>query len=153
MQCSQRASTPSTPPCVLPGFEAVRRHRARGAAGRRARDGRAPDRQAEHGVLEARCDVAQALRRRPLDGRQLAALQHEHAIGAHGEDALRRAVGPGVVARQLRQRLRPVRDDGVVAEGVLTAFAAGKDRGVFLARTAMPARREPAAMTDRVAHA
>ena len=127
---------------LLPRFQPVRRHRARGAAGGRARDRRAADRQPKHGVLEARRDVAQALRRRPLDGGQLAALQHEHAVGAFGEHALRRAVSPCVVARQLRQRLRPIGDDGVVAERVLAAFAAGKHGVVLRARGEGGAGRE-----------
>ena len=137
---------------LLPGFQPVRRHRARGAAGRRARDGRAPDRQAEHGVLEARRDVAQALRRGPLDGGQLAALQHEHAVGALREHALRRAVGPAVVARQLRERLRPVGDDGVVAERVLAAFAAREDRASSCAPAAEAAQAASNGAADRMAH-
>ncbi len=36
------------------------------------------------------------------------------------------------MAGQLRQRLRPIRDDGVVAERVLPAFLTGEDRGILL---------------------
>ena len=43
-------------------------------------------------------------------------------FGALGEDALHRAPRPLLVARQLRQRLRPVRDDLVGAGLILAAF-------------------------------
>ena len=125
MQCSQRASTPSR--CRrLPTPRGRRaRHLAGGAAGRRARDRRVAHRQADDRELDARPDLRQAPRLRPLDDRQLAALQHEDAVRALGEHALPRAPRPALVARQRRQRLRPVGDDVVGAEDVLAALSPG----------------------------
>ena len=87
-----------------PRLDAFFRNRAGAAVARQARRRRVAPRQAADREHDARPDP---LVPRPLDRRQLAALQHEHAVRVLREHALAGAERPALVARQRRQVLRP----------------------------------------------
>ena len=121
---------------------------APGVAGARHRtDRRIAERCLRHREGNARADVRIRHFLRPFEQRQFAAHQDVDAVRRLGKDALHRAPRPLLVARELRQRLRPVLRHRVRAGLILAAFrrlnrgrcrrgAVGAER-----RTCRPARR------------
>jgi len=95
---------------------------ARAAVARRARAGRVAPRQTSDGEEDAWPHVAQLLRHRPLDVRQLAVFDRPDAIGTFGKHARAGAEGPLLVARDRREILWPSLDDLISAEHVLPAL-------------------------------
>ena len=80
-------------------------------------------------------------RLRPREVRQLAAREQVHAIRVLGEDALRRAGGPLLVARQRADILRPARHDFVRARDSCAPMAPGTARNAGAGRRAGADRR------------
>ena len=100
----------------FPGLGRIGRICARTTGSRRAGDGTlrgVTEWHLSHGKGKTRTEVRNRLALRPGQQRQLAALKDEYAIWALGEDALHRAPGPFLVARQLAQRLGPILHDFV----------------------------------------
>ena len=116
----------------MPGLPDVRDRRRPCRRARAPREGWPPSRRATAaGSSGIRCSDRAAgslIVVGRVDVRQLAALQDEHAVRALGEHALPRAPRPLLVARQARERLRPVRHDLVRAENILTALLARDGR-------------------------
>ena len=77
---------------------------------------------------DARPHVAQLLRHRPLDVRQLAVLNGVDAIGTLGEHARSGAERPRLVTRNGREILWPAGDDVVATEDVLAALLVRNSR-------------------------
>ena len=80
------------------------------------------------GEFDVRAELRELDLLRPLDVGQFPALQDEDTVRALGEHALPGAPRPLLVARQTRDRLRPVRHDVVRAEHVLATLLARHGR-------------------------